>query len=247
MTRSQVIQLVKADTAHKMDNIQGFDFQAKLSQVAQEFCAEYRYWWRKKRLAFSTTAGTASYDFSGGTSSVTTVPAGAGAYIEEITQIILIDSTGATVQINPVTDDTSIAQYEADTTQAQPSVWMPDESSLSNVQAIRLGKIPNGTYSMKMFFWAMPNQAVDTSDDVIYIIPPFLHHVLQTGLEREVWRLAYGEQDARFVSAAQLYKKKVDAAKVKRSIDGSKVQRFINQDSEAIRSTGSWPTSSDLT
>lgn len=235
MTRSQLIEIVQADTEHKMDNVVGFDFQMKLTQVMQEFCAEFRFWWRKKNLSFSTAASTSTYDLT----AITTTPAGAGIFVEEITNVSRIESSTQVCPLDPVTDDVSIAGYVNDTTTDKPSVWMPDYSSLSNVQVLRLGKVPNGVYLMHVYFWAIPNPVPDTSDDTIYIVPPFLHHAIQTGLEREVWRLAYGTQDPKYITAAQSYAKKVSAAKIKRSIDSSHVNKFINQDGEAIRSTGS--------
>lgn len=239
MTRTQIIDLVKADTEHKMDNVVGFDWQAKLSQIEQEFCAKFRFWWRKKRLTFSTVASTPTYDLT----TITTSPTGAGLYIEEITNVTLLNTSNNVCPLNPVTDDQSIAEYEADSSTDQPTVWMPDTSSLSNPQSIRLAKIPNGVYVVKVFFWAMPNPPEDVSDDIVYIIPSFLHHVLQTGLEREVWRLAYGEQDPKFDTAAKSFESKVKDAKVKRSIDSAHVNKFINQGGEAIRSTGNWNNS----
>lgn len=209
------------------------DWDALFNQVLQEFCAEYRFWWRKKRLTFSTVAGTPTYDLT----AITTVPANAGLFVEEITKVARVESSTSMCPLRPVTDDLSIAGYENDATADLPSVWMPDESSLSNAQSIRLGKVPNGVYSIYVYFWAMPNPVQDASDDVIYIVPPFLHHVVQTALEKEVWRAYKGGQDPRYPTALNLYTKKVSAAKIKRSLDGEHIAKYQNIGEEAVRST----------
>jgi hypothetical protein len=210
------------------------DWDALFNQVLQEFCAEYRFWWRKKRLTFATVAATPTYDLS----AVTTVPAGAGVFVEEITLITRSDSVGTTCEVVPVTDDAAISLYVSDTsTTDKPAAWMPEDTDMQNFQTIRLSPIPNGAYTLTLHFWAMPNPDQDTNDDNIYIVPKFLHHVVQTSLEKEVWRLFKGVQDPKYTTALALYNKKVSAAKIKRSIDGQHVAKFQNTNSEAIRST----------
>lgn len=209
------------------------DWNTLFTQVLQEFCAEYRFWWRKKRLTFSTVAGTPTYDLT----AITTSPTNAGLFVEEITKIARVESSSSMCTLNPVTDDLSIAGYENDATQDKPSVWMPDESSLTTPQSIRLGKTPNAVYSIYVFFWAMPVSVQDAADDTIYVVPPFLHHVVTTALEKEVWRAYKGGSDPRFATASNLYNKKVSAAKIKRSIDGEHVAKFQNNNEEAVRST----------
>lgn len=231
MQRSQIIQLVQDQTEHHMDA--QMDWNALFAQVLQEFCAEFRFWWRKKSLTFSTVGGTAVYDLT----AITTVPANAGLFVEEITKVARVESATSVCKLQPVTDDLSIAGYATDATADIPSVWMPDESSLSNPQSIRLGKVPNGVYTIYVYFWAMPNPVPDASDETIYIVPPFLHHVVQTALEKEVWRLWKGVEDPKYTTALALYNKKVSAAKIKRSLDGEHVAKFQNSNCEAVRST----------
>lgn len=231
MTRAQIIQLVQAITEHHLDD--QLDWDALFNSVLQEFCAEFRFWWRKKRLTFSTVAGTPTYDLT----AITTVPDKAGLFVEEITKIARVESATSMCELTAVTDDLAMSGYENDTTTDKPSVWMPSISDLVNPQAIRLGKVPNGVYSIYVFFWAMPNPMQDSSDETIYVVPPFLHHVVQTALEKEAWRIYKGGTDPRYPTAVNLYNKKVSAAKLKRSIDGAHIARFQNNNEEAVRST----------
>jgi hypothetical protein len=230
MTRNQIISIVNKLTENAL--VDQIDFSALLTSVEQEFCAEKRFWWRKKRLTFATVAGTDTYDLS----SITTVPANAGPYVEEITFVgrenaLQIDT------IDPIFDDAAIAAWGLDTAQDKPGVYTIEMNSLSNNQVLRVHRVPSGVFTLHVFFWAMPNPAVDASDDVVYVTPPIWHHALQTGLEKEVWRLKYGQQDPKYATALNLYNKKVEAAKLQAGFDASKTQSLKRKDGMAIRST----------
>jgi hypothetical protein len=232
MTRSQIKAYVQSITEKKL--VGQVDFDALLNQVLQEFCAEHRFWWRKKSLTFNTAANTSTYDLT----TITTVPAGSGVYVEEITRLYYIDSSANIHEVTAVTDDEGVMTVIADTTTKDiPGTWSPDPNDLTLFQTIRIGPIPNGTYSMRAFFWAMPNPDQESSDDAIYIVPKPLHHVVVTGMEKEVWRLTYGEQDPKYITALNLYNKKVEMARLKPSFWSGKSQTFANQSGEAIRST----------
>jgi hypothetical protein len=242
MNRTQLIDFVKAETEHKMDTVVGFDWQEKLTNVMQDFAQGYRYWWRKKRFTFVTAAATPTYDLT----AITTTPTGAGVFVEEITAVVGLGGTSGNWTLNPVTDDEAIAGYVNDAVTAdKPSVWMPEDNDLVNAQILRFGPIPNGVYTLQVHAWMLPNPAQDSADDRIYIIPPWLHHVVQSGLETEVWRLTYGAEDARYVTAKQTYEAKKAQAKLKRSIDSSHAMQYKNFGNESVRSTGGAIRSTD--
>jgi hypothetical protein len=90
---------------------------------------------------------------------------------------------------------------------------------------------------MRVFFWAMPNPAADNSDDVVYVVPSYLHHALVTALEKEVWRSVFGSQDPKYKTALDLYNKKVEIAKEVPAFATSFAPSFSSQSNEAIRST----------
>lgn len=232
MTKSQII-----DAAQKLTEkilIDQIDFSLLFTSVLQEFCAEQRFWWRKKSLSFSTAGATPTYDLT----AITTVPANAGIFVEEITKIFRIDGTSP-CPLSPVTDDEAVAQMIADTvTTDKPGSWTIDiATSLTNFQTLRLSPIPNGVYAVKVYFWAMPNINQDSSDETVYIVPVTLHHVLVTAMEKEIWRSAYGEQNPKYLTALNLYNKKVQQARVKPSFAAAKESYFSNRSGEAIRST----------
>lgn len=232
MTDTQVIKYVQGITENKL--VDQVDYPSLFKQVLQEFCAEHRFWWRKKNLTFQTAAATPTYDLT----QIATVPVGAGVFVEEITSLFYIDSSRNVTRLEPVTDDEADAVNIADTvTTDTPSTWSPDTTDLQLFQTVRIGPIPKSVYNLRVYFWAMPNPDQASSDHAIYIVPKPLHHVLCTGLEKEIWRLAYGVQDPKYATAQALYDKKVAAARLKPSFWSGKSNLFINQDEEAVRAT----------
>jgi hypothetical protein len=233
MTRSDLATLVQKKTENKL--VDQIDYDALVSECEQEFCSEHRFWWRHKKFTFQTVAGTETYDLTD-TSTVTTTPTGAGPFVEEITFMGRVDGTLISV-MDPIFDDAALAEWSTDTSQDKPGLWTISDSSLTNSQTLRLHKIPSGVFTIHVAAWMMPNPAVDTSDDVIYIIPPIWHHALQTCVEKEIWRLAYGEEDPKYITAFNLYNKKVAAAKAQPSFSTGKEVRLRRTDGRAVRST----------
>lgn len=232
LTRAEVIKFVNARTENAL--IDQVDFNDLFNDCLQELCAEHRFWWLKKRLTFTTVGGTPVYDLT----QITTVPAGVGIYVDEITHLVRIDSSGNVCEMNPVFGDEAITQMVADTTQDKPGIWTMENNDIGESRILRLGKIPDGAYTIYVYFWAMPDPQPDDSGDDIPLVPSTKHHILKTSLEKEVWRLKYGEQDPKYITALNLYNKKVAAAKVRPSFSTQQEQRFINHGHEAIRSTG---------
>lgn len=233
MTRAEVISKVNKKTENSL--VGQVDFQSLFLEIEQEFCAEHRYWWRHKRFTFSTVSGADTYDLSD-TSAVTTTPANVGPFVEEITFVGRENGTKMD-ELDPIFDDSAIAEWGLDSAQDKPTVYTIESNTPTNAQTLRVHRKPNGIYTLHVFAWMMPQAVSDSSDETIYIIPPVWHHALQTGLEREVWRLKYGQQDPKFITANALYEKKVAAAKVQPAFSTKKTVQFRRNDGRAIRST----------
>lgn len=232
MTRSQIISIVNTRTENALVGV--VDFNDLFNDVEQELCAEFRFWWLHKRLTFPTVSNTPIYDLS----TITTTPTGAGPYVDEITRVVLVDAQGNVCELEPVFDDTSVTEMVAATTSNnKPSNWTIESNDLTLFQTLRLFPVPDGVYTIYVYFWAKPNPAADSSDDNIYVVPATQHHMLKTGLEKEVWRLKFGEQDPKYTTALAQYNKKVAQAKIRPSFSTQKDRLFINTDCEAIRST----------
>ena len=211
------------------------DYELLYAQAIQEFCGEARFWWRKKNLTFATVAATNTYDLTDLTN-VPTTPAGAGLYIAEITKITVVDSSGNVSPVEPVFDDESVAGMIQDTSKRKPDVYTIDTASLTAYQVLRF-PLPDGAYTVRVFFWAMPNPTADNSDDVVYIVPTYLHYCLVTALEKRVWRTVFGPQDPKYLSAKSDYDKNVENAKEVPAFATGFAPQFSNQGGEAIRST----------
>lgn len=234
MTRTEIKERVQKKTENTL--VDQVDYDALLDEIMQEFCSEHRFWWRKKRFTFATVGGTDSYDLTD-TTNVVTTPADIGPYVEEITYVGRVDGTKI-CDVDPIFDDAAIAEWSVDTTQDKPGIYTIESNDLQKFQTLRLHKTPNGVYTMHVFAWLMPNPSADSaSDDQIYVVPSIWHHALQTGLEKEIWRLAYGEENPKYGTALALYNKKVAAAKVQPGFSTRKTQDWHRKDGNAIRST----------
>lgn len=233
MTRTELKAVVQKKTENAL--VGQIDYDALVSECEQEFCAEKRFWWRHKKFTFPTVAGTPTYDLTD-TGTVVTTPTGAGPFVEEITFVGRVDGTSIS-ELEAIFGDVALAEWSTDSSQDKPGLWTIDDTSLTNSQTLRLHKIPNAVFTMHVAAWMMPNPAVDTSDDVIYIIPPIWHHALQTCVEKEIWRLKYGEQDPKYITALNLYNKKVAAASAQPSFSTAKEVKLRRNDGRAIRST----------
>lgn len=231
MTRSQIIKQVNDRTENKL--VGQVDFNDLFNDIYQEFCAEHRFWWLHKRLSFSTAANVATYDLN----SITTVPASAGPFVDEITRVILIDSNANVCPLVSVFDDEGVAATIAATGTDQPGLYTVELNDDTNEKIIRLSKTPNGVYTIHVYHWAAPNPTPDGNDDTIYLVPPTKHHILKTALEAEVWRLEYGEENPKYTTAIAKYNKKVALAKHKPAFSTQNEQFFNNQQNESIRST----------
>lgn len=229
MTRTEIIQTAHQHTENKLKD--AINDRLEFTHAIQEFCGEHRFWWRKKNLTFSTAANTSTYDLT----AITTSPSGAGQFVEEITKICRIEGTNV-CDMNAITDDSAVATMMASTATDKPGTWTIDTSDLDNNQIIRTN-VPNGIYTLQVFFWAMPNPSVDDSDDDVYIVPKALHHVIVTALEKTFARIAYGVQDPKYTSVVQTYQKKVAMATFRPSFWTGKSQYFKDQSGTAIRST----------
>lgn len=233
MTRPELITLVNRKTENAL--VGQLDFDQLCLEAQQEFCGEHRYWWRHKRFTLPTVSGTDTYDLTD-TTNVVTAPINAGPFVEEITFVGVVNGTQIDI-LDPIFDDQAIAAWSLDTSQARPELYTIEQNSLTNSQILRVHKVPNGVYTLHVHAWMMPTASTDSNDETIYIIPPIWHHVVQTLMEREVWRLKYGEQDPKFTTAAQLYEKKVAAAKVQPSFTTGKEIQWRRNDGRAVRST----------
>jgi hypothetical protein len=230
VNRAKVISIVNAKTENALVDV--VDFNDLFADVLQELCAEHRFTWRKKRLTFSTVLGIPTYDLT----AITTAPVNAGAFVEEITRVGRVDGT-TMCDVYPITSDKGLEDMLLSTSSDKPTVYARELNDLVNDQVLILGPTPNGIYTMHVFFWAMPNPDVDSSDETIYIVPSSKHHILVTGLEKEVWRLKYGQQDPKYITALNLYNKKVAAEKNVSAFSTSKETQLRRTDNRAVRST----------
>jgi hypothetical protein len=226
LTIDEIIERTHQRTQRLAEN-SGLDMRALYLDCLQELCAENRWPWRRKWTSFTTTSGTATYDLSDS--------AGANAGdLEEIESVKLINSATDTPDITVVTDpDTMISIQESTDTGDPASYFLEPGSS----QTIHLYPTPDGTKTIRITYWAIPNPAADNTDTSIPLLPAIDHRVLLKRMCAEVWSLLPGEgiESPNYVKVMQQYEKGLELMLAKYNFSTRAQRRWVSND--AIRST----------
>jgi hypothetical protein len=226
MTKSEIVELASSNTERRAEG--QLNLNLMLTHAIQKFCAEKRFWWRKKTLTLSTSPMVATYDLA----AIATTPAGAGVEVEEITELVWVEDAARVHSLEPIFDDLSVIELIENGTPGQPASYTIDPNSH---QTLRINP-PAGAYTLRMSFWAMPNPASDDVSDVVPVVPKYLHYVLADRLEMDILRRLYGPQDAKYLTAKAEYEDGVQKAMAKNSFEASKAVQFVTRES-AVRST----------
>lgn len=206
MNRADCIELVHQLTERKAEKI--LNMNLLFSSVVMDICKRARFWWRKRDITFTLTAGTTTYDFS----TITTTPSITGVAVEEITVLALIlQAPSSTVQINapeltPIFDAAGFRAMKQNTSQGQPSRYC---MGIDDWKTLRIDP-PDQTYTAEMTFFGMPMPAstsdtIDTSSNEIPLIPPFYHDAVVNGLCARVNRRVWGPNDSRYLDDKASY------------------------------------------
>jgi hypothetical protein len=228
MNRDEIIEMVQKLTERKSENV--LEPLTLYRHVLHQFCGEARFWWRKRSFSFNTVANTPQYDLS----AVATTPDVSVLSAEEIIRIHYVSTTKTITELTPVFDDLTIAELiEQFDTPGLPGIWCFDGT---DYKTIRLN-MPNAAYKIRVFAWMMPNPATDDPSAVVPLVPPWLHKAIVHGMEAYIWRVSYGQQDERFVTAKAAYDQTVDMAKLRPrwSVQGN--LQFISPES-SVQTTG---------
>lgn len=226
MSRTQIIQTVHTLTENKGSNL---GLETLYIHRLQKFCAEKRFWWRKKTFYFQTLPLEGSYDLT----AITTVPSSAGVEVEEFTKVVYVRSSTDLVELTPLFDDAVQLEVIESELTGEPGGFFVDPNSY---QTLRFNLIPADIYKIRVTCWALPNPVLDNTNEVVPLVPGYLHHVIVDGLVMDVWRSVYGEQDPKYLTAKREYEAGVERAMAKSSFDASYAPSFKSREA-AVRST----------
>jgi len=230
MSRQRIIQLADQRTGKIAQGKVNLD--AEFVAVLQDFCGEYRWYWRRKSVGFDTTPGVPSYGLAAADNSIPAVDC------EQIIRVLAFgvpgtDDTHSYKNLNPILDPEAqeVAIYN-EAMQGPPRSYFIDPGS-SNI--LRLCPTPDQSYSIRVPYWAMPNLAFDDLSNDIPLVPGYLHRLLVKGLEAQIYRAVIGERAPAYQVARGEYEEARDKAALRREFTVEQGREWSNQE-EAIRS-----------
>jgi hypothetical protein len=202
------------------------DLVPEFWMALNEFCLEKRFPWRKKTFFFNTQAAKQTYDLS------STADTGAVAPdFYEMKVLYRVDPNGSTSEITPMLSEDLLNTALENTIAAPPSMYyiLPGttQTLLFNAPMDSIRKIRGG-------YWALPDPILDSSIEVVPLVPPQLTTGLVVALERRLFYYLLGQEDPRSVQAEARYRRFVQlAAKMFKFTTNAQLE-FAMQD-QAVR------------
>jgi hypothetical protein len=221
-TKRTLIDLVQKRT-NKYAREAKLDMTSEYLTALQELCSRHKWYWRRKSIRYQTVAGTPTYD-------LTALIDTDGPSLQEIIKCKLLDpSSGKLVTLPPIFGfDTQEAAME-DTTVDQPTNYFIDPGT---AWTIRLTPIPKAIYTMRTSAWCVPVSVPEKTPDVIPLLPGHMHWILALTLEKNVLRIAVGEEANQYTVASAAYETAVARA--------STLTRFGEEERDDEQIGGGW-------
>jgi hypothetical protein len=220
-TPAEIIELAMKRTERRGKTL---DLKKELVIVAQEFCQERRWHWRKKSTAFNTAAGTEIYDLAdqAGMAGLT-----CERVCKEGPKIFRTASDYVAMSAIFETDLQEIAR-ENDGQDTPAQYFMDGQDQFRPVP------VPNGIYKIRIPMWVLPDDSA--MEEAITLVPAHLHHIVLKGLEARIFRFTLGEGSTKYTAAVAEYEKAVFKAGLSTDFAEGRVREW-KSDEEAIRSS----------
>lgn len=222
------------------------DLNLEFLSAIQDFCLERQWWWRKKTVTLDTLEGTNVYDMAGPNSPVFALDCQRMIKVQffptngqvPMSPTIIGQPQKMVIEVPPLFEDDHIQiAMEDDLSTGPPQSYflVPGSSS-----AIQLSPIPDDAYHLRLNFWAVPNGTIDTLDDLIPLVPAYLHHLLITKLELGILSApviaAMPGMSGALVATQAKYDRQIALVIPQRDFADGRVRSFTNTES-AIRGT----------
>jgi hypothetical protein len=222
-TPADIIELAMKQSERRGKQL---DLPKELANVAQEFCQERRWFWRKKTITFSTVAAQPVYDLTSVDSSMT------GLTCERVLKdgATLYVSSSEMYRLTPVFESDLQEDARQDTTQDRPSQYLFDGQD-----QLRLTKIPDAVYTVGVTAWVLPDCNTDWGDTVP-LVPPHLHHILVKGLKAKIFQFTLGEGSVKYQAAIAEYNNAVLRASLNTDFAEGRIREWRSEE-HAVRST----------
>lgn len=233
MTRDEIIELVNQLTERKAENV--ISLPSLYQHVCQEFCAEFRFWWRKKSFSFNTVASQANYDLN-------TLAGLTDIEVEEITKVLWVSAANGVVELDPIFDDQSIVE-EIEFAAINAGLGAPNTYTFdfTDWKTMRIQPVSDQPYKIRVVAWCTASPATDSTSQVVPLIPPRFHRGVVHGMEKYVWRVIYGQEDPRTATAELQYQKVVQQAQMRPRFTTNYTSQLISSE-DSVQSTNNGRT-----
>lgn len=229
MKTSQIIEIANKRTERRAEK--NLDLKAELLGVIQRFCDEHRFYWRRKSAIINTLAdGTFQYELTDPT----------GANLKDFQQVSqfkphVFDSSGnvkGTLEAEFDIEQQEILSENQST--GQPTVYW-----ITGISTFNCYPRPNAVFRIRIPYWAVPTiNPEELDDDVVPLVPVHLHHILQKGLEAEIFRYTLGEGATKYQATKAEYDALVKKAAMKEDFAPGAFNEWRNQDcGDAVQSS----------
>jgi hypothetical protein len=229
MTRQEIIELANQLSERKGERV--LNLESLFRFVCQDIAKRQRFWWRRGYVTFNLAPGTKTYD-------MTALPGGSPALteisVEEITKFTLILSPNpyTKLELVPVFDPQTFIDMAVNTQLSAPGRYTLDAN---DYKTLRIDP-PDMAYAAYLVFWAMPNPASDSTNDIVPLIPAWGHNAIVEGMKAYIFEFAYGAENPKAVRATERYEQAVQDLMSKKQFDPNyRSQLSLSED--AVRST----------
>lgn len=228
VTIQQVIEQADKRTEHRAGK--ELDLVAEFWMALNEFCLEKRFPWRKKTFFFNTIVNQQTYDLSSSAQGATDTNNAAPDFYEMIT-LYRVDASGSVSEITPMlTEDVLNAALENPTPGTPAQYYVVPGTT----QVLLLNTKANGIYKIRGNYWAVPEPTLDSSVEVVPLVPVQITPLLVVAMERRLLAYLLGQEDPRVIQAEARYRRAVALASKMFKFTTNAVLEFSIQD-QAVR------------
>jgi hypothetical protein len=186
------------DAAHRRTKKIGEHLNANVEFLTalQEFCAEHRWYWRRRSVRFDTAPSANVYDLA---------EQGA-ADCERIIRVNWVKGPRSLTKLDPIFDHDEQELTLDDDREGPPERYFRDGDGL------HITPTPNAAYSIRIPYWAVPVSLPEQQPNQIPLVPGNLHWILVLAMEKNIYRAVLGDAAKQYISALSAYQAALDKA-----------------------------------
>lgn len=206
------------------DRIKSFTLESWLDVELAKIINRKRYWWRKKILNTTLTAGNRELDLTAGS------PPPANDF-QEMIRLFRWDSETSRPEIDYVSEAEAVLAMQHGTKTGPPTGWTIKPGT---TQTLLFYPQPTADATIRGTYWAALNPSLNQATGAVPLLPPGFHHVALLALQKRAFQYLYGQKDPRFMVAVAELKEGVDELDSFRGPASAEAVEFRSQDSDSF-------------